>query len=119
VRHLLLIFCLFCFGLLCLLKTLFHLNLERSEKVDLEILYPLGIALIVVGVIVIAAVIIFAFIRGGKKGGSVRGAGVVMVGPIPIIFGTDKKAVKSVLALAVTLTIITIIIFLLNYWFWR
>jgi uncharacterized protein (TIGR00304 family) len=87
--------------------------------VDLEVLYALGIALIVVGVIIIAAVIIFASIRGGKKGGSVRGAGLIMVGPIPIIFGTDKKAVKSVLAFAVALTIIALIIFLLNYWFWR
>jgi uncharacterized protein (TIGR00304 family) len=87
--------------------------------VDLEILYALGIALIAVGIIVIVAVIIFASIRGGKKSGSVRGAGVVMVGPIPIIFGSDKKAVKVVLVLSVALTIIALIIFLLNYWFWR
>jgi uncharacterized protein (TIGR00304 family) len=87
--------------------------------VDLEVLYALGIALIVVGVIIIAAVIIFASTKGSKKSNSVRGAGVIMVGPIPIIFGTDKKAVKSVLTLAVALTIIVLIIFLLNYWFGR
>ena len=86
---------------------------------DLEVLYALGIALIVVGVIIIAAVVIFASAKGSEKSGSVRGAAVIMVGPIPIIFGTDKKAVKRVLALAVALTIIVLIIFLLNYWFWR
>ncbi len=86
---------------------------------DLEVLYALGIALIVVGVIIITAVIIFASTKGSNGNNSVRGAGVIMVGPIPIIFGTDKKAVKSVLMLAVALTIIVLIIFLLNYWFWR
>jgi uncharacterized protein (TIGR00304 family) len=86
--------------------------------VNLEVLYALGIALIAVGIIVIVAVIIFS-VRGDKKSSAVRGASVVMVGPIPIIFGTDKKAVKSVLAFAVAFTVIAIIIFLLNYWFWR
>jgi uncharacterized protein (TIGR00304 family) len=86
---------------------------------DLDVFYALGIALIVVGVIVIAAVIIVGSLRSGGKKSNVRGAGVILIGPIPIIFGTDKKAVKAVLALAVAFTIIAVIIFLLNYWLWR
>ncbi len=81
----------------------------------------LGSALIIVGVIVIITVIVVLSTRGNsKKGeGNARAAGVIMIGPIPIIFGTDKKSVKIVLALALALTIVALIILLLNYWLLR
>ena len=85
---------------------------------DLTVFYALGIALIVVGIIVIVAAIILASVGGAKKG-KVRGAGVIMIGPIPIIFGTDKKSVKTVLALALALTIVALIIIIINYWLLR
>jgi uncharacterized protein (TIGR00304 family) len=80
--------------------------------------YLLGIALVVVGVIVIVVAIFLASISGAKKM-KVRGAGVIMIGPIPIIFGTDKKSVKSVLALALFLTIVVLIITVVYYWLLR
>ena len=85
---------------------------------DPTVFYTIGIALIVVGVIVIVAAIIFISIRGAMKG-NVHGAGVIMIGPIPIIFGTDKKSVKSVLALALSLTIVVLIITVVYYWLLR
>ena len=85
---------------------------------DLAVFYAVGIALVVVGIVVIVAAIIVASIGGGKKG-KVRGAGVIMIGPIPIIFGTDKKSVKAVLALALALTIVVLIIIVVNYWLLR
>jgi len=39
-----------------------------------------------------------------------------MIGPIPIIFGTDKKAVKEVLVLAVA---VTVVMFVIYYLLWR
>jgi len=86
--------------------------------VDIAVFYALGIALIVVGIIVVAAAIILVSMGGAKKG-KVRGAGVIMIGPVPIIFGTDKKSVKAVLALALALTIVALIIIALNYWLLR
>jgi uncharacterized protein (TIGR00304 family) len=86
--------------------------------VDLAVFYALGIALVIVGVVIIVAAIILASTGGGKKG-KVQAAGVIMIGPIPIIFGTDKKAVKTVLALALALTIIVLIIIVVNYWLLR
>jgi uncharacterized protein (TIGR00304 family) len=86
--------------------------------VNLEVFYALGVALIVVGIIIIVAAIILAS-RGGEKKSKVSGAGVIMIGPIPIIFGTDKKSVKAVLALALALTIVVLIIILVNYWLLR
>ena len=62
----------------------------------MTVFYALGIALVVVGVIVIVAAIILASMGGKAKKGKVHGAGVIMIGPIPIIFGTDKKSVKTV-----------------------
>ncbi len=85
---------------------------------DIAVFYSVGIALVVVGIVVIVASIIVASMGGAKKG-KVRGAGVIMIGPIPIIFGTDKKSVKTVLALALTLTIVVLIIIILDYWLLR
>ena len=85
---------------------------------DIAVFYSVGIALVIVGIVVIVAAIIVASMGGAKKG-KVRGAGVIMIGPIPIIFGTDKKSVKTVLALALALTIVVLIILILNYWLLR
>jgi uncharacterized protein (TIGR00304 family) len=88
--------------------------LFEAKLVDLTVFYILGIVLIVVGIIVIVAAILFASVSGVKKG-KVQGAGVIMIGPIPIIFGTDKQSVKTVLALALALTIVALIIIIINY----
>ena len=85
---------------------------------DPTVFYAIGIVLVVFGVIVIVAAVILASMGGTKKG-KVRGAGVIMIGPIPIIFGTDKKSVKSVLALALSLTIVVLIITVVYYWLLR
>jgi uncharacterized protein (TIGR00304 family) len=86
--------------------------------VDLTVFYTLGIALIVVGIIIIVTAIILASIGDAKKG-KLSAAGVIMIGPIPIIFGTDKKAVKTVLVLALALTVVALIIIIINYWLLR
>ena len=82
---------------------------------DLTLFYAVGIALVIVGVVVIVAAIIRASTGSSKEVGRVRGAGVIMIGPIPIIFGTDKKSVKAVLALALSLSIVVLIILVIYY----
>ena len=42
-----------------------------------------------------------------------KGAGIVMIGPIPIIFGTDTGSMKTVIVLAITLTAV---FFMLSRW---
>ncbi len=88
---------------------------------DLSVFIAVGIAIVIVGIILIVAAIIRASIGTEKegKGGKVRGAGVIMIGPIPIIFGTDKKSVKAVLALALALTVVFLITLILYYWLLR
>jgi uncharacterized membrane protein len=82
--------------------------------VDPAIFYAIGIILVAVGVIFILTVIVFVSIRS-----KTHGAGLIIIGPIPIIFGTDKKSVKSVLALALSLTIVVLIIAIVHYWLLR
>jgi uncharacterized protein (TIGR00304 family) len=83
-----------------------------------SVFYSLGFFLIATGIIVIVAAIILV-LRGSAKKGRVRGAGIIMIGPIPIIFGTDKKSIKTVLVIALALTIIALIIMILKYWLLR
>ncbi len=85
---------------------------------DLGVFYALGLGLIFVGIIVIVVAIILASMSGVSKR-QVKGAGVIMIGPIPIIFGSDKKSVKTVLVLAIALTIALIIAMLVYYWLLR
>ncbi len=84
----------------------------------LAVFYTLGIVLIIVGFGIIFLAIVLTYMSGKKKG-KVHGAGVIMIGPIPIIFGTDKKSVKTVLALALALTVVALIFVIVNYWLLR
>jgi uncharacterized protein (TIGR00304 family) len=88
---------------------------------DLVVFYAVGFALVIAGVALIVAALIRASThqKNEKEAGEgehhVRGAGVIMIGPIPIIFGTDKKSVKTVLALALALSIVFLIILIIYY----
>jgi uncharacterized protein (TIGR00304 family) len=80
---------------------------------DVSALVTIAFVLIAVGIAIVMIVIFVSAGKQGKKEGEneskVKGAGVIMIGPIPIIFGTDKKSVKTVVALALVLTIALII----------
>ena len=47
-----------------------------------------------------------------KSGAEVKGGGVVMIGPIPIIFGSDAKWASVAIALALILVVLTIVTYL-------
>jgi uncharacterized protein (TIGR00304 family) len=83
-------------------------------KLELGFFLTLGIALIVIGVIVLISALILASSRRSEKD-KAEVAGIVMIGPIPIIFGTNKKSVKAVLVLALAVTVALIIAIILYY----
>ena len=85
---------------------------------DATVFYALGITLVAVGIIIVVAAIILASRRSGGKS-KVRGAGVIMIGPIPIIFGTDMKSVKSVLTIALALTVTVVVAMIIFYFLLR
>ena len=70
---------------------------------DSAMLYTLGFMLIFVGVVIfLLAMVLITLKRGGK--GKTKSASVIIVGPIPIIFGSDKKSIKDILVLSIILT---------------
>ncbi len=61
----------------------------------------------------IAAILMVVFsARGGWR---VRGGGVVLLGPIPIIFGTDKSSAKVLFALGLILTVVLVLLWVSPY----
>ncbi len=85
---------------------------------DSTTLFFLGFALIFLGVaVLITATVLAGVLR--SKNGKVKAAGVVIIGPVPIVFGSDKKSVKSILALSVAFTTLIIVLFLIYYFLMR
>jgi uncharacterized protein (TIGR00304 family) len=68
-----------------------------------------GFLMILAGVVVI----IFGVLRSaGREGGQTKSGAVVLVGPIPIAFGSDAKWTSVAIALAVVLMVLTLILYL-------
>lgn len=80
-----------------------------------DLLYGLGMALIVAGILVVLVAMLLLFILCIKGETRVKGGGAVIIGPFPIVFGTDKESLKTVLLLSVTLTILLVVITVLFY----
>ncbi len=76
-----------------------------------DILFALGLILVSTGLVLALVAVLLAVFKAFRKD-RVRGAGLILLGPIPIIFGTDVKALKWVLVLAL---ILIVVVFLLSY----
>ncbi|MCX8150015.1 MAG: DUF131 domain-containing protein [Candidatus Bathyarchaeota archaeon] len=75
----------------------------------------LGLVLIVIGVAVLIFAAVITIIKSSQKG-NVKAGGVIMIGPVPIIFGTDKEVVKTVLVLSIVLMVLAIVLmFVYNF----
>jgi uncharacterized protein (TIGR00304 family) len=70
--------------------------------------------LILAGVVIIAVAVFLLSVRGAGKG-KVRGGGAVIIGPIPIIFGTDKKSLRTILVLSLVLTVLLLVVIIVQY----
>lgn len=81
---------------------------------EVGILYSAGIALVFVGILMIIIAALLLSIRGAGKG-KVRGGGAVIIGPVPIIFGTDRKSLKTIVLLSLALTILLLAVTVI-YW---
>jgi uncharacterized protein (TIGR00304 family) len=82
--------------------------------IDSAALYALGITLVFVGVLIILIAVVLLSVSGAKKG-KVRGGGAIIIGPIPIIFGTDKKSLRTVLLLSLALTVMLVVAMIMYY----
>lgn len=72
-----------------------------------------GWMLIISGVTVLfAAITVFFRVLLRREARGLRGGGLVLLGLIPIIFGTDEEPVKIIIALAIALIAIMLILVL-------
>jgi len=68
----------------------------------------LGFIVIFIGFAIAFAAVLLMAIRGGRAVGKAKGGGAILVGPIPIVFGTDRESIKIVLILAIVLTVVLV-----------
>ncbi|MEM2202017.1 MAG: DUF131 domain-containing protein [Candidatus Bathyarchaeia archaeon] len=83
-----------------------------------ETLYELGVILIFTGVIIVLVAFVLLFLSSIKNG-KAHGGGALIIGPFPIIFGSDKESVKTVLWLSIALTTLLFIVFIVFYFLSR
>ena len=74
-----------------------------------QLLSSVGLTLIFAGLALILVAVVWLFARSSRAKGSVKGGGVVVIGPVPIIFGTDKETVKTLLILSIILVALLLI----------
>ncbi len=87
-----------------------YLKREPSAEMDAQTLSSLGIVLAFVGVVIIIVAALLVLLSKSQEIGKVRGGGAIIIGPIPIVFGTDKKMVKTILILSIVLTALLIVL---------
>ena len=84
-------------------------HLSRLKNIGSVLdLTSLGILLILSGFVVVALAMLLSAQKGTRE---VKGAGVVLIGPIPIVFGSDAKWAS----VAITLAIVLVVVVLLFY----
>lgn len=76
-------------------------------------LATLGFAFIILGFVITFLAVLIMFIKNVRFKGKIRGGGLIMIGPIPIIFGTDKETMKILIVLAMILIILAAALMLL------
>jgi uncharacterized protein (TIGR00304 family) len=91
-------------------------NLEQVLADNL--IFVIGLLIALAGFAVGILAFIFAVLRSERGAGQMRGGGVVMIGPIPIIFGTDKESARMLILLTIVLIAIFFLFTLLSI-LWR
>ena len=86
---------------------------------DLGALCAVGTTLIFIGVLIIIFAAILVSVSGAIGEGNVRAGGVVIIGPLPIVFGTDGESIRKVLLLSIALTVLLISAMAIYYLLFR
>jgi len=87
-----------------------------------ELLWNLGVILVFVGFVlsfIAVVLLVLSSLRGRRVEGRVRGGGAVIIGPFPIVFGTDKESVKILLLLSIVLIVLLFLFMIFSYYIVR
>jgi uncharacterized protein (TIGR00304 family) len=82
---------------------------EPQPQMDLGTLCSFGLALIFIGMVVVIIAALLLSLSKVKGKGETRGGGAIIIGPVPIIFGTDEKSIETILILSLVLTMLILI----------
>lgn len=83
--------------------------MKRKLKRNME---PIGLLFILIGIFaIVVGLLILAFSKSTK----VEGGGVVLVGPLPIIFGSSERIVYIVLAITLIIMLLYLFIILFSW----
>ena len=83
-----------------------------------NVLFTIGMLLVLAGFGVAILAFIVVILKSARGTGQARGGGVVMIGPVPIIFGTDRESTKTLVLLAIALMLFFLVLTLLPI-LWR
>ena len=76
--------------------------------------FHLMVDLVLAGVLVVflgfGLIVVSMLSQARKEGGEAKGGGVVMIGPVPIIFGSDIKWASVAIVLAIVLIVFTLLL---------
>jgi len=67
-----------------------------------------GLFLVIGGFVLAFVAVILLAIRNRGTGGQTRGGGVLLIGPIPIVFGSDRESARTLMILAIVLIIVVL-----------
>ena len=79
---------------------------------DYQLLSSVGLLLVFTGFVITFIAAILLMLSSLRVRGKIRGGGAVLIGPFPIIFGTDRESIKILMLFS-----IVIIVFMLVYLF--
>ena len=75
---------------------------------DAETLFEIGLILVFFGFALAFISALLLMFGRGRTGSKLRGGGIIMLGPFPIVFGSDRSSVKGLMILAILLVILVL-----------
>jgi len=75
-----------------------------------NLIFTIGLLLVLAGFAIGILAVIITLLSSAKGAGQVRGGGVVMIGPVPIILGTDKESTRILVMLAIVLMVVFLVL---------
>lgn len=70
----------------------------------------LGVILVFAGFLIAFVAVILMFFIATREKEKVRGGGAVVIGPFPIVFGTDRESLKILLLLSIAIIVLMLIV---------
>jgi uncharacterized protein (TIGR00304 family) len=81
-----------------------------------DFLQVTGFGLILAGIIIVIVAMLLLSIRSsGREKGKIKAGGIVIIGPVPVVFGTDKKSLKTILILSIVLTLLLLAVIAVQF----